>query len=333
MLVKHNDHFGRLTATSFKMMNKDQQELTVLAAWLYYDDELTHEQIGHRLGISRIMVTRLLQKARREGIVQIKITKPLPIQHDLEHRLQTTFGLKHAIVVRTRSTADATLGDVGRAGADYLKRIVYSGCRLGVGWSTTVSRMALHLEAPPEPVTCAVNDLAGSYLGHANPYSISVQVAKVLGAPLEALPIPAVMQEPEARDAVLKEQPISIALEHASRSDIAIVGLGDVGDHSTLVHTGYLTPEQMADVRRHGAVGDVLLHFYDIHGRYVPTPLDARTISVNWEQLQHIPYVVALATGPTKLDAILGALRGGLCHCLITDTETARCVLEHNTAA
>ena len=310
------------------MVDTNLEELMVVAASLYYDDELTHEQIAKKLHMSRVAVTRLLQRARREGIVQVKITKPLPLQYKLEQKLQKTFGLKDIIVVKARGSLDATLNAIGQAGAEHLQQSVFSNCRLGVGWSTTVSRMAPYLEKFQSPAGVVVNELAGRLLGVVNPYSISGQVAQMLDAPVEPLSVPVVVQNARARDIILKEPTIAMALEHARQCDIAFVGLGDVSDDCTLVRTGFMTAEQMAELRGRGAVGDILMRFYDDSGRHVPSPLERRVISLAMEDIRRIPYIVAMVGGPTKLDTILGAMRGGLCHCLITDTGTAEQILK-----
>lgn len=310
------------------MVDTNLEELMVVAASLYYDDELTHEQIAKKLHMSRVAVTRLLQRARREGIVQVKITKPLPLQYKLEQKLQKTFGLKDIIVVKARGSLDATLNAIGQAGAEHLQQSVFSNCRLGVGWSTTVSRMAPYLEKFQSPAGVVVNELAGRLLGVVNPYSISGQVAQMLDAPVEPLSVPVVVQNARARDTILKEPTIAMALEHARQCDIAFVGLGDVSDDCTLVRTGFMTAEQMAELRGRGAVGDILMRFYDDSGRHVPSPLERRVISLAMEDIRRIPYIVAMVGGSTKLGTILGAMRGGLCHCLITDTRTAEQVLE-----
>ncbi len=312
------------------MADTNSEELMVVAASMYYDDELTHEQIAKMLHMSRVAVTRLLQRARREGIVQVKITKRLPLQYELERRLQSAFRLKDIIVVKARGSLDATRDAIGQAGAEHLRQSVFPHCRLGVGWSTTVSRMAPFLERPEFPVPVVVNELAGRLLGVVNPYSISGQVALMLDAPVEPLSVPVVVQNARARDTFLKEPAIAAALEHARQCDIAFVGLGDVGDECTMVRTGFMTIEQMAELRRRGAVGDILMRFYDDSGRHVPSPLERRVISLSMEDIRGIPYVVAMACGPTKLGTILGAMRGGLCHCLITDTGTAEQLLERS---
>lgn len=313
--------------------NNNPDDLMVVAASMYYEDELTHEQIAKKLHMSRVGVTRLLQRARREGVVQVKITKPLPLQYELEQRLQKIFGLKDAVVVKTHGSRDATLDAIGAAGAEHLKQSVFANCRLGVGWSTTVSRMGHYLEKFQSPAGVVVNELAGSVLGLVNPYSISGQIAQMLQAPVEPLSVPVVVRNAAARDAILKEPTIATALEHARSCDIAFVGLGDVCDDGTLVRAGFMTTAQMAEMRRRGAVGDILMRFYDLSGRHVPSPLERRVISLAIDEIRRVPYVVVMVSGSMKLDALLGALRGGLCHCVITDTETAEQVLQRVSTA
>ena len=48
-------------------------EAKVRAAWLYYVEGLTQEQIAEALGLSRIKVIRMLAAARSEGLVKIRI--------------------------------------------------------------------------------------------------------------------------------------------------------------------------------------------------------------------------------------------------------------------
>ena len=308
----------------------DQEELMVVAAWMHYYDGATHEQIAKELGVSRVKVTRLLQRARREGIVQFRVTKPLPLQYDLARRMKKAFSLKDAIIVKTHRFPEETLDAVGQAGAEHLRRILFPNCRLGMGWSTTVSKMAPYLDLPKAHISCTVHELAGSMLGHANPYSISWLIAQTLNVPLEAVPVPVIVGSVEMRESFLREPRIRTALEHARQCDIAFMGIGNVGPDSTLVRTGLLTQAQMLELQERGAVGDVLMRFFDINGNPVSTEFDSRVISLEWNDIRNIPYVVVMAAGPPKVKPLLGVLRGGVCDCVITDTETAQSLLEQS---
>jgi DNA-binding transcriptional regulator LsrR (DeoR family) len=304
-------------------------DVMVRAAWLYYEARLTHEEIADELHMSRVAVTRLLQRARQEGVVRITITRPLPAEFELEVRLKKAFHLKSAVVVSPGASPADTLENIGLFGAQLLSRLITPGSRVGVAWSSTLAHLANYLEKNDPLVPFTVHELAGTFLGPATPYGIAWRVAEKMGVPLESLPVPVFVQSREAYDALMKEERIRLALQHATEVDIAMVGLGNLCPDCTLVQTGFLTPEQTDIFKNQGVVGDILMRFYDEHGNPVHTPQDGQVISLTIEQIRRIPHVIAVATGETKIAPIIGALRGRLVQGLVTDTETARQVLAY----
>jgi DNA-binding transcriptional regulator LsrR (DeoR family) len=310
------------------MNNAD--ETMVRAAWLYYEARLTHEEIAEELNMSRVAVTRLLQRARHEGIVRITITRPLPAEFELEVRLKKTFHLKTAVVVSPGATPADTLENICRAGARLLTQLVTPGSRLGLAWSSTLAHLASYLQRMDPPVQFTIHELAGTFLGPTTPYGIAWSVAEKMGVMLESLPVPVFVQSRDAYDALMKEDRICQALQHAADVDFALVGLGNICPDCTLVQTGFLSAEQAEILNQRGAVGDILMRFYDLQGQPVPTTQDGQVISLTMEQIRHIPNVIAVATGEAKVSPITGALRGHLIHGLVTDTETARLVLENH---
>jgi len=74
--------------------------LMAKVADLYYLRDLTQQEIAERLGISRPMVSRLLQRSRAEGIVRIEVIPPNGVHHDLERELEERFALREAIVTQ-----------------------------------------------------------------------------------------------------------------------------------------------------------------------------------------------------------------------------------------
>ena len=310
-----------------ELASSDDEELMIRAAWMYYHHDMTPDQIAKRLHTSRVKITRILQKAREVGVVEISISRPLPINLQLSDQLERSFDLKEAVIVPSKPDFVDTLEEIGRATADYLVHITFPGCRLGFAWSSTLSRLAAYLKAPSSHVPCTVTDLAGSMLGQDNPYIVSARVGQVFGAPIRPLLVPAVLNTQAIRDVIMSEPSVQAALELASKSDIAFLGLGDAGPNSTMVRTGYLSADDLADLRARGAVGDLLIRYFDIHGRHIPHPIDQRIIGLNWEELRRIPRLVIVAAGPLKIPPILGILRSGLCSTLITDTNTAQAVI------
>eukprot|EP01034_Spumella_vulgaris_P020025 gene20025-25643_t len=65
---------GRMASDNGEWSYADADEETLTRiAWYYYNDGLTQNEIGERLNMSRIKVSRLLESGRRSGIIQVRI--------------------------------------------------------------------------------------------------------------------------------------------------------------------------------------------------------------------------------------------------------------------
>ena len=299
---------------------RTDHDLMVRAAWMYYQDDLTHAEIARKLYLSRVKVTRLLKRAREQGIVEIRVVPPMPPDMALSREIEATFGVQAVVVPNPEAMA--------RAAADLLVSLLEPGLHIGFGWSSTVSQLADHLPAAIYIPDCVVADLVGNMLGKANPYSISGRVAEALGAKLMPLAVPALVSAAPVRNALLGEDHVQTTLAAGRASTLAFVGVGEVGATSTLVQTGFLTPEDITTLEARGAVGDMLLHCFDIDGTPVTSGVADRILGVGWDDLQRIPNVVLMAHGPHKIKALLGALRSKAPDTLITDMITAANLLE-----
>jgi DNA-binding transcriptional regulator LsrR (DeoR family) len=156
------------------------------------------------------------------------------------------------------------------------------------------------------------------------------RIAERLGATPLFLHVPAVLDTPEMKDALMRDSAISATTARWASLDLAVVGIGG-GPAS---HPGYRTVvDRMGDsVRQELAsmdvVGDLAGHFFRQHGAFVEEPWGGRIIAIPIEDLKRVPKVVAIAAGAPKAAAILGALRTGVIHVLITDRPTGEAVLK-----
>jgi DNA-binding transcriptional regulator LsrR (DeoR family) len=92
-----------------------------------------------------------------------------------------------------------------------------------------------------------------------------------------------------------------------------------------LADSGNIFSDAELDILRgEGAVGDILLHFFDADGRPVKTSLDNRVMSMSLPQMRQADRAVGVAGGRRKHEAILAALRGQWINVLITDCFTAQ---------
>jgi len=110
--------------------------------------------------------------------------------------------------------------------------------------------------------------------------------------------------------------------------DIAFVGIGPADFHGPLEESdNFFTAEQLAQVRKAGAVGQFHQRFIDRHGKPVPTPLDDLVIGISLEQLRNAGRRVAVAGGKAKFQALAAALAGEWIDVLVTDSGSANMLL------
>jgi DNA-binding transcriptional regulator LsrR (DeoR family) len=308
-------------------MPRYSEDLLVAVAHFYYIEGFTQEEVARRLNLSRIAVTRMLKRAREKDIVQVSIKQPLPALYQLGLDLEKRFHLQMVRVVPARATPGETLDALGRGGAELLNGLIRPGCRIGAAWSETVSAILPYIRRLPERFPCIVNELAGTYLAPDVSYSVSWPLAKALGAPLESIPVPVLVKSEEAKNVMLQEEMIRKSLSNATRVDAAFVGLGNISENSSLARTGYIQDPHIEELRQKGAVGDILMRYYDAAGRHIRMSFDPRIISLTWEHIRKLPLIVAMAFGSHKIEAIRGALRGRIIHGLVTDKGTAEALL------
>jgi DNA-binding transcriptional regulator LsrR (DeoR family) len=131
-------------------MSENRDELLARVAGLYYEDGCTQEQISARLGYSRSAISRLLTEARRTGIVEIYVRRPLERVAGLEQRLLAEFALQEVRVLRSQGLAYAEmLRRLGALGARWLEENLTGSAILGISWGTALYEVANALRPSP----------------------------------------------------------------------------------------------------------------------------------------------------------------------------------------
>ncbi len=305
------------------------EELLLRVAWHYYKDELTQDEIARRLSVSRASIGRMLDRARKEGLVSITLNAEHLASFELASRLRETFGLSEALVVPDYeggpSSQRAVNARLGLGGAQYLSTHLRAGGSVGVGWGDTVSRVlaAADLGAvwPLHLVT-----LTGGVDGYLQVLTYSRADRETLTA--SVIPSPIVASTPSLAAALRAEPTIQQVLELARSLKLAIVGVGTATPDSTLVQMGYLSAADARVLTEKGVVGDILGQFFDIDGTPLDLPIHERRIGIDLRDLRDIGRVVGVAGGEAKAEAILGALHGGYLDVLVTDEGAARRLLD-----
>lgn len=305
--------------------------LLVRVSWLYYREDLTHQQISERLGLSRIKVLRLLQEARETGIVHIDIRHSSIDCVETEYRLRQRFGLRDAVVKPTLSDPEALRSELGRAAADSLGTKIRDHCVLGVTWGLTMGEAIRAVQPQPVRGVRIVELFGGPPRSNSrfDPHELAYLLTDAFDAECYGLNVPFIVDTPDVRDALTSDTAVQRVLDMHDQLDLVLVGIGEVSMQSTLLTGGYLSdPGIITETRRNGAVGNIGARFFDIMGRPVPSSIDSRIIGVTLSQLRAAKEVIGVAGGLNKATAILGALRSRLVSTLITDKATAEEVIK-----
>ena len=75
-----------------------EESLMIKAAWYYYFEEMTQQHVAELMGITRMRVIKLLEKARQTGIIQFRLRKDGESRMQLERNLMSAFGLQEMCI-------------------------------------------------------------------------------------------------------------------------------------------------------------------------------------------------------------------------------------------
>lgn len=316
----------------FNQIDQDEYRLCVRVARLYYESGFTQNEIGEKLGYSRVTIHRILNRAIELGIVEIKINAPQNQNFDLEQGLIVKYDLRDAVVVADPEGDETIYTALARGAAEWLKRSLKSGMRVGLGLGRTISHIPL-VFSTDNSLDCTFIEIVGGASDHSGgfaKYNITSKMAEIAGGKAEFLYAPNFVSSAEVQKALLNEPSISTALDRARSADIMIQSIGTVDYSAILYVEKKITLDELKSLQNAGAVGDALGHYFDKNGEIVSTFLDDRIIGIGLDDLKKVPWSVLVAGGEEKEAVIGAAMKGKFFNVLITNAKTAKYLLSGN---
>lgn len=310
----------------------DNRRLLYKISQAYYEDGLTQKQIGKRLGLSRIKVSRLLQRARDLKVVQIKLESYDEERSSLEHAVEVRYGVDEVITIPTPQPEnnERLTHHLGIAAAECLLRSIQGDEAISITWGYTLASIVNELPPRNYPGLRIIQSIGG--LNQPDTNIDGSELVRRMAQTFDAKPLllssPGIVSSREIREALLKDPQISKVLNAAARANIAIVGVGAMNKESVAISTGIFSNEEIQRLRDNGAVGDIGLNFYNAYGERVEDPINGKLVGVELDQIRKITRVIGVAGGKVKVEAIRAALRGKLIKVLITDEDTASSLLQ-----
>jgi deoxyribonucleoside regulator len=303
-------------------------EQLVQASRLYYELGETQSEIAERLGVTRPQVSRLLKRARAEGVVEIRIVDRTTAESEAGDAIRRSYGLDGVHLAPSISgPEDLTRRMVGRLAAQVLRGVIRDGDTIGIGDGASMSAVADALDDGATPVAATVVPLAGGYWSPGPGREPFRRIADAFGATPHGLMAPGLLDDPVTARALEAHAGVLVVRERWEHLDVALYGIGGPSWGA-----GSIGVELVDRLEQAGAVGEVLIAPYDLDGAFLCPELRERVVAFDARALGRVPTSIGVAAGASKVRPILGALRSGIVRTLVTDVATAEAVVELDRA-
>ena len=312
-------------------MDKNKRSLIYKISKDYYQKGETQQGIADRYGISRIMVSRLLSKALREKMVEIKVHPPDDPFAKLEGELEAKYNLKEVIIGSSSQSYLKILDELGHAGTNYLLRSLKGNELIGVSWGHTLLALVNALPKSNFPKIKIIQMIGG--LGYPEDELSGNELVRRMANTFNSVPkllnSPGIVAHKDICNALKNDLQIASTLGLAREADFSLVGIGYFSENTSLqMPNGILTKKDINELKKKGAVGDISLRFFNNEGELIDDEIHDRVVGICSDELKKIPRVVGIAGGEHKHATIKAALKGKLINVLITDKNTANSLMK-----
>ena len=317
------------------MEDYDKVIEAIQAARMYYYQNLTTEAIAHELNMSRSTVSRLLNFARQNGLVDIRIVDPNEHPQQFEKKITDFFKIKRAHVVPVPDIVSEMecLERVAQYAANYLNSIFDSNMILGVAWGNTISEISRHL-LPKITHSSQIVQLHGAgntqTMGIEYASEIIMRFAKNYQAVAHLFPVPTFFDFASTKHALWEEGSIRRLLDLQEKADLLLYSIGAVnaGLPSHVYSGGYLGKVDYAELKKEHLVGDIATVFFRMDGSFNDISINERASGPDLELFKN-KHGICVISGLAKVRGLYAALKGHLITELIVDEPTARSLIDN----
>jgi len=305
--------------------------LAVQVAVLKYKLDYSQRMIAERLNMSTMTVSRILERARKLGIVEINILTPIENHWNLEQQIENSFGIKKAVVFRNRyeEMPDDLLG---RAAAQYIDYLLGPNDNIGISPGRTLAKVIPHLKLSMLKKNNSLNviqTIGGFSTAESfSPVSILQEfVNNNNGVKGHFLNLPIYAPTVEVHNTLIANGALDSITRLWEKIDVMLFSIGPVGDDSIYRISEMLTSAEMNDLISEGAVGSVYGRWYDHKGHFLDSEINQRVFGIPIEIVKKIPMRILITSGKNRIETIKAGLLTQLCDIIITEENTARALL------
>ena len=294
----------------------------------YYKKGKTQEEISRTENISRSQVSRMLDRAKTQGIVRVELTLPQELDEAaLEDFLVQNLDLDRVFIARSETgwKSSRVYDSIAQAAAYNLPRMLKDATVIGAGWGETVYRFASELRSRPALNGSIIVPLLGVSASQ-NPFlqinAIVDRMADHLHAERYFTNL-AIYREKSVPLTVYEQRRLDALREYWDKMDAAVFGLGTI-DAGCKAFDEEVPDASRERLMNSGAAGEILSQYYNADGGLLAYDESYETNAFPLEQMKKVPKRFCIAGGANKAESILSAARAGFYTVLVTDSAAAR---------
>lgn len=310
-------------------MTKQEEKRGKLAqvAKMYYVEDMKQSDIAKIMGISRPFVSRMLQEARDQRVVEIIIHEPQASQEQVFAQLRERYGIKGGMFVQDGENDNQTNRNLSKCAIEMLNALKTK--RLGLGWGHLIGEMVSYLEeqeqAPAHVHTvCPLIGNAGVPVRH---YQSSENV-RVFAHTLHAMPhffnLPALPGDMEEKQLFCNTESYRSMENQWGAMDTVFVNIGNypsTPDFASGARYGTL-------LQKEKACGRLIAYFVNAEGKIIQSDQDF-ALQIPVETLRNCKNVVGVCSANVGSLALHSALKTGLFTHLVARQELAMNTLKN----
>jgi deoxyribonucleoside regulator len=296
-------------------------------AIMHYEKELSQQEIANLLGLSKMTVSRMLQKAKEQEIVQTFVKVPFEQDVKLEDKICKTFGLDKAWVFKYRSSTNDISNErnfVAKNAAFIMNTNPPSHKTVGIGIGRMIGQMVKCLSTLKTKDAHVVQLMGGlPEVSKENPFTIIQEACQRWSASGPFLTNFATAESMYAKETFFHNIDTGKRIYELWKiCDIAVFSVGAI-EKGTLLSPSLVTSDEMVELKNLKAIGDILGHCFTAEGEFLSSDLENRLVSIPIELLKKAKTRRAVVVGEYKAEALRGALLTGVINELVTDDVTA----------
>ncbi len=310
-------------------IDAETKKLLIHVATMKYKLDMTQKEIADRLGYSSMQISRLIDRAKKEGIVRIEIESSPSVDDELGEKLKKKYNLLDVYVFQSMNP-DSQFNRLVSEAAAYMDLIIGQSDVVGLAGGRTEMKIISEMNLPviKSGNKLVVVQLAGGFLdfSSSSPFSTLHEFSLKFGAKGYFLPTPFYVKNPSAFDELWNGSLAEIR-KLWRKCTVTVNGIGTIGSNSLFIKQNAVSCSQMDDLVSKGAVGNLLGRWYDRNGEFIDCDLNRQATSIPVDDFMNINRRVLVSEDQDRLQAINAVLSKGMYNVFITTAAVAESLI------